>query len=57
VIQLRKVQLAGYLACMGEIRHLKNVVWNINEKHHLCDLGVDDRIVLRQLLKKHGVPI
>jgi hypothetical protein len=45
--------LAGHMACMeGEKMHTEFWWENLKERHHLQDLGIDGRILLKQIFKK-----
>jgi hypothetical protein len=53
IIKSRRMRLAGHVACMGEMRNAyKILVESLKETDHSEDLGVDGRIILKQILLK-----
>ena len=53
VIKLRRMRLAGHVACMGERRGVYRFWWgNLRERDHFGDPGVDGRIILRWIFRK-----
>jgi hypothetical protein len=56
VIKLRRMKLAGHVACMGR-REVCTAFWwgNLRERDHLGDTGVDGRITLRWIFRKWDV--
>jgi len=47
---------AGNIECVGEERGVYSVwVWNLRERYHLVDAGVDGRIILRWIFRKWDV--
>ena len=48
VIKLRRMRLAGHVACMGRGEAYSGLWWgNLRETDHLGDPGIDERIILR----------
>jgi hypothetical protein len=54
-MKLRRVDLAGHVACMGEMRNAyRIVVENQKGRDHLEDLGIDGKIILEWILWETG---
>ena len=58
VIKLRRIRWAGHVAHMGERRGIYRVfMGKPEERDHLGDPGVDERIILRWIIRKQDVGV
>jgi len=55
VIKLRRMRLAGYVACMGERTGAYGVLVEKRERDHLG--GIDGRIIFRWIFRKWDVRV
>jgi hypothetical protein len=54
IIQLRRMRWADRVACMGEMSTAPKILMeNLKGKDHPEDLDVDERIILKRILRKY----
>jgi hypothetical protein len=41
-----------HVTCIGEKNALGFWLGNLNERNHLLDIGIDEKIILKRILKK-----